>query len=97
MLDFETQISSIDFKVRQLINERNTLILKVSELQEKQKELEDEINNSSIIIKKLEEQNKILKLGNTLNNKGDSTEIKIKINRLIREIDESIETLTKVE
>lgn len=97
MLDFETQISSIDFKVRQLINERNTLILKVSELQKKQKELEDEISNSSIIIKKLEEQNKILKLGNTLNNKGDSTEIKIKINRLIREIDESIETLTKVE
>lgn len=97
MLDFETQISSIDFKVRQLINERNTLILEVSELQKKQKELEDEISNSSIIIKKLEEQNKILKLGNTLNNKGDSTEIKIKINRLIREIDESIETLTKVE
>lgn len=97
MLDFETQISSIDFKIRQLINERNALNLKVSELQKKQQELEDEVNNNGIKIKQLEEQNKILKLGNTLNDRGASTEIKIKINRLIREIDESIETLTKVE
>ena len=97
MLDFETQISNIDLKIKQLINERNSLKQEVSGLQQRLQELENELNNKNYNINQLEEQNKILKLGNTLNNKGDSTEIKIKINRLIREIDESIETLTKVE
>jgi molybdopterin converting factor small subunit len=97
MLDFETKISGIDYKIRQLIESKKALEDKLSESERRNKELENQIYNNNLIIKKLEEQNKILNLGNTLSDKGNSTEIKIKINRLIREIDKSIELLTKVE
>lgn len=69
----------------------------LSESERRNKELETQIYNNNLIIKQLEEKNKILNLGNTISDKGNSTEIKIKINRLIREIDKSIELLTKVE
>ena len=45
----------------------------------------------------IEDWNLGFNLGNTISDKGNTTEIKIKINRLIREIDKSIELLTKVE
>ena len=97
MLDFETKLSGIDFKIRQLIESKKTLEKQLSESEQRNKELENQIYNNNIIIKQLEEQNKILNLGNIISDKGNTTEIKIKINRLIREIDKSIELLTKVE
>lgn len=97
MLDFETKISGIDYKIRQLIESKKTLEKQLSESEQRNRELESQIYNNNLIIKQLEEQNKILNLGNTLSDKGNTTEIKIKINRLIREIDKSIELLTKVE
>lgn len=97
MLDFETKISGIDYKIRQLIKSKKALEKQLSESEQRNRELESQIYNNNLIIKQLEEQNKILNLGNTLSDKGNTTEIKIKINRLIREIDKSIELLTKVE
>ncbi|MBR4804786.1 MAG: hypothetical protein IK032_09140 [Bacteroidales bacterium] len=97
MLDFETKISGIDYKIRQLIESKKALEKQLSESEQRNRELESQIYNNNLIIKQLEEQNKILNLGNTLSDKGNTTEIKIKINRLIREIDKSIELLTKVE
>lgn len=97
MLDFETKISGIDYKIRQLIESKKELEKKLSESKRRNRELETQIYNNNLIIKQLEEKNKILNLGNTISDKGNTTEIKIKINRLIREIDKSIELLTKVE
>lgn len=97
MLDFETKISGIDYKIRQLIESKKELEKHLSESERRNKELESQIYNNNLIIKQLEEKNKILNLGNTISDKGNTTEIKIKINRLIREIDKSIELLTKVE
>ena len=97
MLDFETKISGIEYKIRQLIESKKALEKQLSESEQRNRELESQIYNNNLIIKQLEEQNKILNLGNTLSDKGNTTEIKIKINRLIQEIDKSIELLTKVE
>lgn len=97
MLDFETKISGIDYKIRQLIESKKELEKQLSESERRNKELESQTYNNNLIIKQLEEKNKILNLGNTISDKGNTTEIKIKINRLIREIDKSIELLTKVE
>ena len=97
MIDFETKLSGIEYKIRQLIESKKELEKLLSESEQRNKELESQIYNNNLIIKQLEEQNKILTLGNTLSDKGNSTEIKIKINRLIRDIDKSIELLTKVE
>lgn len=96
MFDYATTLTGIDYKVRQLIQEnialreRNTELLEQNEVQ---KEIIDELN---IVNNNLKEQIKILKLGNTLNQKGDSTEIKLKINQLIRTIDKSLELINKV-
>ena len=97
MVDFETKLSGIEYKIRQLIESKKALEKQLSESEQRNRELESQIYNNNLIIKQLEEQNKILNLGNTLSDKGNTTEIKIKINRLIREIDKSIELLTKVE
>ena len=97
MIDFETKLSGIEYKIRQLIESKKELEKLLSESEQRNKELESQIYNNNLIIKQLEEQNKILNLGNTLSDKGNSTEIKIKIKRLIRDIDKSIELLTKVE
>ena len=65
--------------------------------QENQKLL-DIIEKQKEEINKLEEQNKILILRNRLDTtEGDSVKVKLKITQLIREIDKSIELLTKID
>lgn len=97
MFDFETTLSGIEYKVRQLIEDNNRLKDKVLELTETNEELNEYIKNKDNKIKELIEETQILKLRNTLVQKGDSAEIKLKINQLIRNIDKSLMLLTKVD
>ncbi len=97
MFDYETTLSGIDFKVRQLIDENNRLKAQVMELTEKSEELTEVINSQKTQINNLIEETQIVKLRNTLVQKGDSAEIKLKINQLIRNIDKSLSLLTHVE
>ncbi|MCR4829163.1 MAG: hypothetical protein K5864_06840 [Bacteroidales bacterium] len=96
MYDFETSLSGIDYKIRQLIDDNNRLKARVLELQEHDEELTETINHQKEEIKQLKEETNILKLRNSLEQKGDSAEIKLKINQLIRNIDKSLELLMKV-
>ena len=61
------------------------------------RKLQEQVNNQNITINNLKEQINILKLGNTLTQKGDSVEIKLKINQLIRSIDKSLALINKPE
>lgn len=97
MFDFETTLSGIEYKVRQLIEDNNRLKDKVLELTEANEELNEYNKNKDNKIKELIEETQILKLRNTLVQKGDSAEIKLKINQLIRNIDKSLMLLTKVD
>lgn len=97
MFDYETKLAGIEYKIRLLVEENKRLKedkLRQIERQEEQKEI---IKNQELEINKLKEQNKILKLRNTLEEKGDSAEIKLKINQLIRTIDKSISLLNKID
>ncbi|MBR5784281.1 MAG: hypothetical protein IKY43_03840 [Bacteroidales bacterium] len=97
MFGFETTLSGIDFKVRKLIERCHATEREMVEEKQKNQELLKTIEEQKETIKSLEEQNKILKLRNTLEaTKGDSAEVKLKINQLIREIDRSIDLLTKM-
>lgn len=96
MYDFETSLSGIDYKIRQLIDDNNRLKARALELQEHNEELTETINHQKEEIKQLKEETNILKLRNSLEQKGDSAEIKLKINQLIRNIDKSLELLMKV-
>lgn len=97
MFDYETTLSGIEFKMRKLIeaNERlNAEVLELTEANEEQKEL---INNQKTTIDNQQKEIQILKLRNTIEGKGDSAEIKLRINQLIRNIDKSLASLTKVD
>ena len=96
MFDFETSVTGIEFKVRQLADEVARLRTLVSEKEDECRDLKEVLNDKEILINNLKEQNKLIKLGNKLTEKGDCSEIKLKINQMIRTIDKSLEIL-KVE
>ena len=96
MFDFETSVTGIEFKVRELADEVKRLRTLVSEKEDECRELKETINDKAILINNLKEENKLIKLGNRLTEKGDCSEIKLKINQMIRTIDKSLEIL-KVE
>ena len=96
MFDFETSVTGIEFKVRQLADEVNRLRTLVSKKEDECRELKDAINDKEKIMNNLKEENKLIKLGNKLTEKGDCSEIKLKINQMIRTIDKNLEIL-KVE
>ena len=93
MFDFETSVSGIEFKVRQLADEVQRLRGLVSERDERVWELEEALKNKEIVINNLKEENKLVKLGNRLTEGNDSAELKLKINQMIRAIDKSLDLL----
>ena len=93
MFDFETAVSGIEFKVRQLADEVQRLRGMVSERDDRVWELEDALKKSEITINNLKEENRLVKLGNRLTEGDDSAELKLKINQMIRAIDKSLELL----
>ncbi|MBR1767034.1 MAG: hypothetical protein IJ745_08405 [Bacteroidales bacterium] len=93
MFDFETSVTGIEFKVRQLAEEVTHLRRLVTEKEDRCRELEKALENSETTINKLKEENKLVKLGNKLSEKGESAEIKLKLNQMIRAIDKSLEIL----
>ncbi|MCQ2275087.1 MAG: hypothetical protein MJZ86_09880 [Bacteroidales bacterium] len=97
MFDFENTVAEIEWKVRKLIEENNRLRTVEAELTERCQQLQKEIDNNNIVINNLKEQQTIIKLGNALTQKGDSAEIKLKINQLIRSIDKTLLLINKTE
>lgn len=97
MFDFETSVSGIEFKVRQLADEVERLRMLVSEKEDELCELQKAQKNNEITINNLKEENKLVKLGNRLTESGDSAELKLKINQMIRTIDKSLEILKAAE
>ncbi len=97
MFDFETTVAEIEWKVRKLLEENGRLRAEVEESAERCRVLQEQVNNQNITINNLKEQNNILKLGNTLAQKGDTVEIKLRINQLIRSIDKSLALINKSE
>ena len=93
MFDFETSVTGIEFKVRLLADEITRLRKLVDEKERHCLELQEALKNNEILINNLKEENKLVKLGNRLTDKGDSAEIKLKINQMIRTIDKSLEIL----
>ena len=97
MFDFETALSGIDYKVRRLIDQNNELKAEIARLTEANEALRETIKNQEETINQKKQETNILKLRNTLVQKGDSAEIKLKINQLIRNIDKSLSLLTQID
>ena len=84
-------------KVRKLIGENRRLRVEAEEANERCRQLQEQVDKQNIVINNLKEQNNNLKLGNTLTQQGDSAEIRLKINQLIRSIDKSLALINKSE
>ena len=93
MFDFETSVSGIEFKVRQLADEVVRLRQLVRASDDRCRELEEALKNKETIINNLKEENKLIRLGNRLTEGNDSAELKLKINQMIRTIDKSLEIM----
>ena len=97
MQDLETVISGIEYKIRLLIAEKQRLSEAVLSLTEENEEKEETIKKQANEINELKKEINILKLGNTLTEKSDTTEIKLRISQLIKQIDKNIELLSKID
>ncbi len=95
MSNLETTLSSIDYKVRRLIQENGTLKNDIRQLTEDNEDLKEQLKNKILEINNLYKQIDIIKLRNTLADSSNATEMKLKINQLIRNIDRSLSLLDK--
>ena len=95
MSEVDDLLERIEKRVADLVNENISLHDRISSLDRERGSMQKALEDKDILINNLTEQNKILKLGNALAQKGDSTEIKLRINRLIKDIDKSLSLLTK--
>ena len=71
MFDFETTVAAIEAKVKGLIAENERLRAAEAKSAEERQKPQEQVKIQNITINNLEEENKILKLGNALTQKGD--------------------------
>ena len=84
-------VDSLQSKVEKLIIQHKKAKEDIKQLKEENSFLQGKLTDAKVQIKELGEQNKVLKLAKSLSGKeGKSTDIKLKINELIREIDKCI-------
>jgi chromosome segregation ATPase len=90
-----TLIAGIDYKIRKLIS-------RVEALENENRQLIDKIEALNTNIKSLEldmegqkDRIKVLKLAKSLDKEESRTEVKLKINELLREIDNCVRLLNK--
>tara|TARA_Y100000739_G_C20540236_1_gene433213 strand:+ start:636 stop:932 length:297 start_codon:yes stop_codon:yes gene_type:complete len=84
-------VESIHSKIEKLVNQQNKAKEDIKQLKEENIILKEQLTYTKIQVKELSEKNKVLKLAKSLSGKeGKSTDIKLKINELIREIDKCI-------
>ncbi|MAW65810.1 MAG: hypothetical protein CMD18_06415 [Flavobacteriales bacterium] len=84
-------LESLESKVEKLIIKHNEAKVNIKNLRDENILLQEKLTQEKVQVKQLSEQNKVLKLAKSLTGKeGKSTDIKLKINQLIREIDKCI-------
>lgn len=88
-------INGIDFKVRKLKHDYQIVTERNKELENKLNQLEQTIYQQKQEIEHIQQKIKLIKLSKSIENKRDLTETKLKINELVREIDNCINLLNK--
>ncbi|MBF8963663.1 hypothetical protein I0P70_10425 [Pontibacter sp. FD36] len=85
------QLQSIEDKVRKLLNKHDDVIHKLVAAQEEIKSLEALLEEREQQIKNFQNQENIVKIVDAIaGNTANSTELKLKLNEYIREIDKCI-------
>ena len=88
-------VSRINEQVLELLGQHRTLKKECSELQLLNTELQNSIENQKREIEELKEQIVKLKITKSLIDKQGSTEVKVKIEEMLREIDKCVGLLNQ--
>lgn len=95
MKNAETLLAGIEYKVRRLLEKNGLLHTENEQLKDEVAGLKSNIEDLERSIFELKEKTTTLKLAKTLNKDESRTEVKLKINELVREIDHCIGLLNK--
>ncbi|KAF0201016.1 MAG: phenylalanyl-tRNA synthetase subunit [Bacteroidetes bacterium] len=95
MTSAETLTSGIEYKVRKLLEKCNALKAENEKLNQEAKALNARIENLKANVSELENKLIVVKLAKTLNKEESRTNVKLKINELVRDIDRCIGLLNK--
>lgn len=95
MKSASTLITGIEYKVRKLIEQIEKLENINIQLNTKIEQLNTNIKDLGLTIEEQQERIKVLKLAKSLNKEESKTEVKLKINELLREIDNCVRLLNK--
>lgn len=90
-----TLIAGIDYKIRKLISQVTKLENENNLLNDQINELNKHITELELNIEEHQDKYKVLKLAKSLNKEESKTEVKLKINELLREIDNCVRLLNK--
>ena len=89
-------VASLEGKIEKLVDLHHRTKKELSALQTQHNHLTQTVSQQKQNIKDLEDRSKVLKLSKSLsNNNENTTELKLKINELIREVDKCIALLNK--
>lgn len=89
--DISLVVSSLQSKVEKLVLQHRRAIAENDNLKQDNDFLKKTLSKQKLELKELEERNKVLKLAKSIGDEeGKNTDIKLKINELVREIDKCI-------
>ena len=91
----ETLITGIEYKVRKLTEKNHSLKAENDKLTKELRSLKAQIENLFIQQRELENKLTVIKLAKSLNKEESRTNVKLKINELVRDIDRCIGLLNK--
>lgn len=94
MTDLAESLEAIESKIDKLILKKQQLELEVSRLNSSNLELQKKESDLERRIFSLSEENKILKIAGNANT-GNSKDMKLKINEMIREVDKCLAQLNQ--
>lgn len=95
MTEIQSLVSNIERKVAEITNQNHRLREQIRALQETNEALLSEVEIHKEELNKLQELNIALKAGHLSFAGKDTTEVKLKINELVREINNCIGLLTR--
>lgn len=90
MKDMITLVSGIEFRTREIVSRLETAEHEKEALKALNIKLINEIEDLKLNVKQLEYKNKIIKIAKALEGKQETTNAKLKINELLREVDRCI-------
>ena len=95
MSDVDKLIKQINEKIEKLIKVRHSLIIENENLTNKQKELLQEIDHKNKRLEDLTNKNRNLSIADSIKQLEGNSDVKLRIDEMVREIDKCIELLNK--